>query len=155
MLFFDTEIRESKIGEKGLFSKEHIQKKAVIGILVLGFPIMTEDAYQEAQRKKQHEIIMTSIRWIDNWFMYGDKITNEEFINHSLNANMLYHCGILFAKRDIEIGDELTADYKYFLAVNDEERFIDFDSGKMVDGLPGDLALIESTKELYKLLSEK
>jgi hypothetical protein len=66
---------------------------------------------------------------------------------------MLYHCGIVFAKTDIAIGEELTVDYKYFLATNDVHAFDDRDTGQQVTGLNARDALLASARELIELYS--
>jgi hypothetical protein len=77
---------------------------------------------------------------------------NEDYLNHSQDPNLIYHCGFLFALRNIEVGDELTVNYGYFLAIDDVESFQDIKSGKIITGLSGQEALLFSTRELLTLL---
>ena len=79
----------------------------------------------------------------------------EAFINHSTDPSLLYHCGISFARRNLEPGDELTIDYSLFLAEEDVEGFRD--SAKVrreLTGRPPREALISSTEQLLHLLRE-
>jgi SET domain-containing protein len=154
MLFYQAEVRESPVAGRGLFSKEPIPKGAVVGFLARQAPLMTEDEYQDAQHRGEQVIIMSAVRLAGKYFIYGSEISDEEYINHSSDPSLLYHCGIAFAKRDIAAGDELTVDYKYFLAQNDVGRFTDSRTGRLVDGVDGRQAMIESCKELLALLAD-
>jgi SET domain-containing protein len=152
MIFFKTEVRESGTHGKGLFLLEPVKKGEIIGILTHGCGIMTEDEYQKQQAENNEIIIMTAVRWVGKYFLYGDVIGSEEFINHSSDPTMLYHCGVCFATRDLVQGDELTADYEYFLAEKDVFAFSDNATGQLVDGISGREALLRSARELIKLI---
>ena len=125
----------------------------MIGLLDHNNLIMTEAEYQDAQRRGEHLIIQSAVRLVGDYFVYNGEITDEEYINHSETPNMLYHCGILFAKRPIAVGDELTVDYKYFLATNDVCAFDDRDSGREVTGLNAKEALLQSCREVMELFA--
>lgn len=154
MLFYDAEVRESPVAGRGLFATEPIPKGSVIGWLAQGAPLMTEAEYQDAQRRGEHVIVMSAVRLVGKYFIYGHEITREEYINHSDDPSMLYHCGLALARRDIAAGDELTVNYKYFLAKEDVGRFTESGTGRMVDGVDGRQAMIESCKEVLALLGE-
>lgn len=124
MLFCRTEVRELQIHNKGLFLLEPVNKGKIIGILAKDCGIMTESEYQREQANDNRIIIMTAVRWAGSYFLYGDSMWNEDFINHSENPSMLYHCGICLATRDLMPGDELTVNYKFFLAENDFYAFL-------------------------------
>lgn len=152
MIFFKTEVKDTGTYGQGLFLLEHVKKGEIIGILTMDCGVMTEDEYQREQAVNNEIIVMTAVRWIGRYFLYGDKIGSEEYINHSKNPTMLYHCGICFATRDLFAGDELTADYKYFLAEKDVFAFDDSNTGRQVDGISGREALLSSARELIKLI---
>jgi SET domain-containing protein len=152
MIFFKTEVRESGTHGEGLFLLEPVKKGEIIGILTHGCGIMTEDEYQRQQAENNKIIIMTAVRWVGKYFLYGDAIGSEEFINHSSDPTMLYHCGVCFATRDLLPGDELTADYGYFLAEKDVFAFSDNATGRPVDGISGREALLRSARELIRLV---
>jgi len=151
-MFYKTEVRNSGIHNKGLFILEPVKKGEIIGIMTVNCGIMTESEYQEEQEKGNEIIIMTGVRWAGKYFLYGNSICNEDYINHSEDPNMLYHCGICVALRDLYPGDELTINYKFLLAENDVYSFIDKETGKKVDGLSWREALIQSTEEFINLL---
>ncbi len=74
-------------------------------------------------------------------------------MNHSFNPNLIYHCGILFAKKYISKNTELTVDYRYFLANNELSQFIDEETNKTVKGFKPDESLVSSAKEIINLFS--
>lgn len=152
MLLIDAEVRQSGIAGKGLFAKESAVKGAVLALLTHSCPTMSEAEYQEAQSQGNEIIIMTAVRWTGNAFAYGDSIGPEEYINHSFSPTMLYHLGVCYALRDIAPGDELTADYRYFLAEQDVCRFTDSETGRLVDGYGPREAAVCSARELLRLL---
>lgn len=154
MLLIETEVKNSSISGRGLFSRQSVKKGEVVAILTHSCPTMSERQYQNEQEKGNEVIIMTAVRWVGDLFAYGDSIGPEEFINHSFDPSMLYHAGICFATRDIAPGDELTADYRFFLAENDVYRFTDAETGKLVDGLGPKRALADSATALVRLLED-
>jgi SET domain-containing protein len=152
MLLVKTEVRPSPIAEEGLFALEPIKKGTIVAILSYQAKIMSEDEYQMHQRNGNELIVKTAVRWVGDYFLYLDAIGHEEYINHSSDPNLLYHCGICFALRDIQPGEEMTAKYQYFLARQDVHAFVDSATGEHVDGLPPREALLKSAKELVAFL---
>lgn len=147
-------LKDSKISGTGLFANEDIKSGEVIMIWTLKAFVIDENGYNEAQKSGNGLMIKTGCRFVDGIFLYTDDSPRlENYVNHSFQPNMLYHCGICFAKIDIKKGDELTADYRYILAANDANAFIDQISGKPVDGLDSQTCLIQTTRELLGLLT--
>ncbi len=153
-LFFATEAKESPIAGTGVFAREPITRGEIVGNLGHLGRIVTEAEYQAAQEAGDTLLIKSAIRWVGEYFVYNETISDEEYINHSIDPNMLYHCGVLFARKDIAPGEELTCDYKYFLAVDDYCQFPHVGGRGTVSGLPGKAALLESARELVELLAE-
>jgi SET domain-containing protein len=153
MFLYKVETRDSEIAGRGVYAREAVPVGAVVGLLDHNNLIMTEEEYQDAQRRGEHLIIQSAVRLVGGYFVYNAKITDEEYINHSETPNMLYHCGILFAKSAIAPGNELTVDYKYFLAADDVHAFDDRDSGRQVIGLDAKQALLASCREVIELFS--
>ena len=153
MLYVKTEVRESKLHNLGLYLMEPVKKGTVI-LIANSSGIITEIEYQSEQAKDNKLISMTAVRLLGRSFIYGDSIGNEEYINHSETPNMLYHCGICLAARDIAPGEELTVDYKYFLAEQDVYAFNNAETGKIVDGIHPAEAFIQSAEEVLALLKE-
>jgi hypothetical protein len=63
----------------------------------------------------------------------------------------VYHCGICFALQDMTAGTELTVNYEYILSADEADLFVDTLTGAHVRGLPGELALARSARELLQL----
>ncbi len=154
MLYVKTEIKNSDVNGKGLFLLENVKIGQIIALFAENSKYITEEEYQEEQRNNNEIIIMSGVRYVGKYFLYTEEIGNEEYINHSSNPTVLYHCGICFAKRDLKIGDELTVDYKYFLATNDVNKFTDKTTNSIVDGIPPHEALLQSTRELLEMLEK-
>jgi SET domain-containing protein len=153
MFLYKVETRDSEIAGRGVYAMEPVPAGAVVGMLDHNTLIMTEAEYQEAQRRGDELIIQSAVRLVGEYFVYNAKITDEEYINHSDTPNMLYHCGILFAKMPIAVGDEMTVDYKYFLATDDVHAFDDRNTGMQVTGLDAKEALLQSCREVMELFS--
>jgi SET domain-containing protein len=151
MLLFKTELRPSPIAGNGAFALESIPRGAIAGFLTYKVNIVTEEQYQAAQRAGDKLLIQSAVRWAGEYFLYNAALLDEDFINHSATPNLLYHCGILFALSDIWPGNELTVNYKYFLAVNDVYAFSDLDTRQTITGLDARQALLQSCQELAGL----
>jgi hypothetical protein len=146
-------LKDSKISGTGLFANEDIKQGSVIMMWGLRAFVISENDYNEAQKAGNELMIKTGCRFVDGIFLYTDNSPRlENYVNHSFQPNMLYHCGICFAKSNISKGDELTADYRYILAKNDANAFVDQVSGESVDGLDSQTCLTQTTKELLELL---
>lgn len=114
MLLVKTRIGPSSIHGTGLFADEFIPKGAVIWRFIEGLDIdIPQSQYDDlpihAQRYLQTHGFYDSGRWI----MSGD---HGQFINHSTNANTITGRGRddLTATVNIQIGEEITEDYKSF-----------------------------------------
>lgn len=106
------EIRESKLGGKGLFAKNKISKGEVV-VDYIGGPgkfMRTKEA--DELYKKGNDFMIQ----VDNDMFFVATNNNEleeaDFLNHSCDPN----CGItgrlkIVATRDIESGEEITFDY--------------------------------------------
>jgi len=152
MLFIQSEVKVSPIAQQGLFTTQFIKKGTIVGVFTVGIQIIEEKDYNKAQEKGDDMMIRTGARYVGKYFLHKDKIENEEYLNHSPNPNILYHCGVLFAIRDIQSGEELCANYQYIFAHDDATKFNDTETGNDVNGLPPLAALKQSTGELAKLL---
>jgi hypothetical protein len=152
MLFYQTKIEKSPIHKWGLFADEDITRAAIVGIMSLEADITSERTYQKAQHENDDVYAKTGVRWVHKFFMFDERRMYEDYINHSHQANVLYHCGILFAKRDIRRGEEITCDYRLLLAQNDVEAFKDKKTNTFVDGYDPKNSLLTSSLQLVELL---
>jgi len=154
MLLVDAEVRESPIAGSGLFLRAPVRKGAIVSIHAVDAKLLTQAEYQEEQRKGNELAIRSGIRWVGRYFLRARAMPPESYINHSDAPALLYHCGISFARRDLSSGDELTIDYTGFLAEDDVEGFCDVATGRTLFGLPPREALLRSSQELVRLLTE-
>ena len=148
---------ESPLHGMGVFAEEDIKKSKIISIWIDDAIIITQAEYLDKQAQGDEIAIKSAVKLVDDLFMYYPNSDPSEdpftYINHSENENVLYHCGILFAKRDIKKGEELTINYRYILARNDYCKLKDTTSKKFIDGVEGRTALIASAKELLDLFN--
>ncbi len=154
MLLVKAKVKDSEISGKGLFALEKIPKSTIVAIYGADAELITEEEYLEKQKQGDKLVAQTGVRWAGKYFLIGAEITDEDFMNHSEIPSLLYHCGVCFALRDIEPGEELTVDYKYFLAKHEVCGFKDKESGNDIKRLSGRDAMLDSAKELIKLLEE-
>jgi len=154
MLLVDAAVRESKIAGSGLFLKAPVRKGAVVAIHGVDAGLLTQAQYQEEQRKGNELVIRSGVRWVGRYFLYAKEMPVTSYINHADNPTLLYHCGISFARRDLQPGDELTIDYTTILAEDDVEGFRDVATGRELFGLPPKQALLKSAEQLVGLLRE-
>lgn len=136
----------------GLFTRKAFKKGQIVLIWTFDANYITEDEYNKKQSAGDIMMVKTGARYIGGVFLYTDtKDRYENYINHSKDANILYHCGICFALRDIEVGEELYVDYRYVLSEYDVESFRD-PSGTIVRGGNSGDVLLETTEKLLELL---
>jgi len=114
-----TEIRDSKIHEKGLFARESIKKGEIIAIK--GGQIMTLEEFRMLDKKLQGYCAQ-----IENDFFLGPRTeedASEEnilFTNYSCEGNVGVSGQVTFvALRDIEVGEELIHDYATMYTIKD------------------------------------
>lgn len=155
MLFFRTTSGSSTIAGSGLFIQEPAPRGAVVSIDAVDVKVFNEEQYKQAQRDGDIVAIRNGTRWVGPYFQCPWDNRQESYINHSSEPNLLYHCGVFFARRDILVGEELTVDYSLFLAENDVERFTDSATGEEVLGHTAADSLLISTRELLRILEHQ
>lgn len=153
MIFFRTAIRRSARHDEGLFAEEPIPRGSIFGIFGLHAKLTTEAEYQAEQQRSNYEHVQTGVRWIGEYFMYDDNILPEDYINHSSAPNLIYHCGIGIANRDIGKNEELSVDYRFILAQDDVNAFADAETGELISGLPPEEAFRRSAIAVLDLLA--
>ncbi len=100
------EIRESSLGGKGMFAKEHIGRDEKVFIWRTGYANRAG-----AEKAKQEGKLV--IQWDDDLFSVEDRGDDVGyFINHSCDSNAwMQDAYTLIARRDIAAEEEVTADY--------------------------------------------
>ncbi len=92
---------------------------------------------------------LLSCHLVADYELYDLKLHYTDYLNHADDPNILYHCGIGFARKAIAAGDELTVDYRFMYNDQDEAEL---ENGRILRGLPPQEILRESTRQLYELL---
>jgi len=135
---------------KGLFLEQD---------LVAGRVIVAPDAIpttfslaQVHQHPAGAEAAAASVRWFEDRYTVSLDWPDECYINHSFEANGLWHLGFVFAARDIAAGEELTIDYRHLLPPGEIETFRDAATGKAIVGFDWEESLRMSTEALARLL---
>ncbi len=160
MILVDVEVRTSEISGRGVFLKQRVDKGELLIIYTYGISELIHKnehnaACRDFSNSPNPDIVESSVRYIHNWFIY-DAYTRHgscfggregDYVNHSFTPSMIYHCGLCFAARDLNAGEELTVDYRYFLS-EDIDGFIDMNSGREIRGMEGKKAFVSSLKKL-------
>jgi hypothetical protein len=119
MLTVKTKIGESKINGIGLLADEKIPKGTITWRFNPKFDILFDPAEVSKMPQLQKELVEHFAYLSNKTDKYVYSIDNSRFTNHSANPNIdnttileddTEVCGI--AKKDIEIGEEMTIDYR-------------------------------------------
>lgn len=95
--------------------------------------------------------LAASVRWFEDRYTVSPEWPDECYLNHSFEANGLWHLGFVFAARDLEPGEEITVDYRHLLGEGQEEAFRDAITGGEIVGWSWQESLSRSTRELAAL----
>ncbi len=151
-------VTRSGIEGKGLYAGEPIKKGEIVMVWMAEAFLTKENIYNAEQNAGNKQMIATSARYVGDLFLYtnfGPTCDRyENYINHSFNPNILYHCGVCFALTDIQIDEELTTDYTYLLSENEQDVFVDLASQREVRGISWHKCLAKTTAQLSTLLSD-
>ena len=149
------EVKSSAINGDGLFACADISNGEIVAMYPIGATVITEEKYRKEQLAGNKLIIDTGVRWIGQYYLHGDKLEDEDFFNHSFDPNVLYHCGVCLARRDIVEGEELTVHYGYFMSDDDATAFVDSETGREVNGFGATEAIVKSAMELIQIMGDK
>jgi hypothetical protein len=152
-MFIPVQVRQSGIFGKGLFPPERVKKGTVVCSFSVDSKIITEDEYLQAIRADRYLIVRTGTRYIGKYFTYtSDPDADLNFFNHSFVPNLLVHCGVVLAMRDIPAGEELTIDYRYLIDDTETGVYNDALTGRPIRGLPARQTLLETARQLIAIL---
>jgi len=107
-------VAESQLDGRGLYTNNYIKSKS---ILAIPEKCLYTNNYNSILLKQ------TSARCCLDYFIYGNNISNEDFLNHSDDPNCIYHCGILFAIKDINPNEELTINYNLIIPKSEVNEY--------------------------------
>ena len=153
MLLVQSSVRPSCIAGMGLFVDQPVSKGSVVAIFTHGLCLINEEEYNSRTLAGDQTVIRTGCRFVDETYICREteELEPEDYVNHSFSANLLYHCGICFALRDLIPDEELTVNYQYLLS-EDEPGFFDVRTNRYVAGLSAHRSLYQSSLKLSALM---
>jgi len=131
-------VKQSDIEGMGLFTNKSIPLKSILAI---------PDKALFTDNYKGIEIKQSATRYCLKYFQYGDIVSTEDYLNHSNDPNCMYHCGVLFAIKNINNEDELTIDYSLIAPEGVKTPY--------VSGCSGEKAFVDQLKILVKIFNVK
>ena len=151
-MFISTEVRPSTIFGQGLFATQPVKKGTIVCCFTSGARIITEEQYLQGIRDETHEIVRTGTRYAGKYFTVGNEHQPYTFLNHSFEPNLLCHCGVVLALRDLAAGEELTLDYRTLIDATDEGIYRDAGTGEWIRGFSAQETLLRTAKQLVDLV---
>ena len=154
-MFITVEVRPSAIFGNGLFPLRAVSRGTIVCSFTTDARIITEREYLEAIRGNQRVIVRTGTRYVGKYFTHTLEPDAElSFFNHSFEPNLLCHCGVVIAARDIAAGEELTIDYRYLIDDTDTGVYNDAITGQPIHGFSAKQTLLQTARQLVALLEE-
>ena len=158
MILFKYTIKNTFSG-KGLFVSEYIKKGTLVAIFTNNIHVISEEEFNHVWTHDnelgefQQRVRRGGIRLVDDYFLVPQNDQDPcDFINHSDMPTLLYHCGLGFARFDLQLGDELTCDYRFFDTAT-SDNFKNSATGEILTkNKNGRQLLMDSTRKLLDLL---
>ena len=152
-MFVRVEVRPSSIFGKGLFPIEEVKRGKIICSFTTDAKLITEREYLTAIETNQSLVVRTGTRYVGRYFTCtGEPNADLNFFNHAFEPNLLCHCGIVIAIRDIRAGDELTIDYRTLIDDTDIGVYKDSASGRVIKGFSARETLLRTTRQMLELM---
>jgi hypothetical protein len=151
-MFVKTEVKETGLYGKALYAAERIPRGTIVCSFTLGSEVTTEDDYVRAVAENRQPLPRTGTRYAGKYFTFGNVDAPYNYVNHSFRANLLCHCGVVLALRDIEPGEEMTLDYRTLIDTTDVGLYNDAVTGREIRGLGARETLLRTARELIALV---
>jgi SET domain-containing protein len=152
-MFVRVEVRKSNIFGKGLFPTEEVKRGTIVCSFTTDAKVITEREYVEAIEKNEYLIVRTGTRYVGRYFTYTQEPDTElNFFNHSFEPNLLCHCGVVIALRNIGVGEEFTIDYRTLIDDTDIGVYKDAKSGEVIKGFSARETLLRTTRLMLELM---
>ena len=151
-MFIKTDVKESGICGKGLFAAERVPAGRIVCCFTLGSEVITEEQFVAGCARGDHRVMRTGTRYAGRYFTVGNESAPYNYINHSFEPNLLAHCGLVLARRDVEAGEELTLDYRLLVDPGDVAAYDDAATGRPIRGLPARETILRTARELIALV---
>jgi hypothetical protein len=145
------EIRPARFAEgKGVFLLEGVKRGQIL---------VAPDAINQVYNAEQRAALVPGsaedeacVRWFESYHTVSTDWPDDCYVNHSFNPSGLWHLGFIFATRDLQAGDEVTADYRFLVDDNEVMPFKDAETGQEIVGYVWEDNLRISTEQLLALL---
>ena len=145
------EIRPARFAEgKGVFLLEGVKRGQIL---------VAPDAINQVYNAEQRAALVPGsaedeacVRWFESYHTVSTDWPDDCYVNHSFNPSGLWHLGFIFATRDLQVGDEVTADYRFLVDDNEVMPFKDAETGQEIVGYVWEDNLRISTELLLALL---
>lgn len=152
-VFIPVEIRPSTIFGQGLYPLSDVTRGKIVCSFTTDAKIITEEQYIKSIEAGHPLITRTGTRYVGRYFTITDDPNAElNFFNHSFTPNLLVHCGVVIALRDIAAGEELTIDYRHLIDDTDIGVYPDAATGQPIRGFAARQTLLHTTRQLLALL---
>jgi len=152
-MFVPVEVRDSNIFGKGLFPLEGVKRGTIVCSFTTDAKVITEREYMDAIEKNEYLIVRTGTRYVGKYFTHTEEPDTElNFFNHSFEPNLLCHCGVVIALRDIGVGEEFTVDYRTLVDSTDIGVYNDAKSGQVIKGFSARETLLRTTRQMMELM---
>ena len=151
-MFVKTEVRETGVYGKALYATETVRKGTIVCSFTLGSDVTTEDEYVRAVAENRQPVTRTGTRYAGRYFTFGNVDAPYNFVNHSFKPNLLCHCGVVLALRDIAAGEEMSLDYRTLIDTTDVGIYNDAVTGRQIRGFTARETLLRSARELIALV---
>ena len=151
-MFVKTEVRETGVYGKALYAAAPIKRGNIVCSFTLGSDVTTEDEYVRAVSENRQPITRTGTRYAGKYFTFGNVDAPYNYVNHSFKPNLLCHCGVVMALRDVARGEELTLDYRTLIDTTDAGIYNDAVTGREIRGYPARETMLRTARELVALL---
>jgi hypothetical protein len=151
-MFVHTEVKPSNIFGRGLFTAEPVSRGRIVCCFTCGAKIITEEQFLQGIRDESHLIVRTGTRYAGKYFTIGNEDLPYTFINHSLEPNLLCHCGVVIALRDLTQGEEMTLDYQTLIDETDLGIYNDAKTGQPIRGFSAKQTLLRTARQLIELV---
>ncbi|HZN67207.1 MAG TPA: SET domain-containing protein [Tepidisphaeraceae bacterium] len=151
-MFVETEVRETGVYGKALYAAAPIKRGNIVCSFTLGSDVTTEDEYVRAVSENRQPITRTGTRYAGKYFTFGNVDAPYNYVNHSFKPNLLCHCGVVMALRDVARGEELTLDYRTLIDTTDAGIYNDAVTGREIRGYPARETMLRTARELVALL---
>ena len=152
MMYVQCEVRQSGIFGKGLFATAPIRKATIVCFFPIGAEVITEAQFLEAVKENRQPTVRTATRYAGLYYTCGNEKEPYTYLNHSFEPNLLCHCGVIIARRDISAGEEMTLDYRTLIDDTDVGIYRDAVTGREIRGFSARQTMLRTAREMMELI---